>query len=122
MAAIAKLLRQRRNGPGRPLHWTDMAAYVYLALGVVLMFGPVLWLVLSSFKTQSALFEFPPSFLPSPQVEVTVPGQPQKLPLFRATLPDGSVRELAQVRLIGPVAQIVDPTDPSQQFRIAIDK
>ena len=44
---LASLMGQRRNGPGRPLHWTDVAAYVYLTLGVVLMFGPVLWLVLS---------------------------------------------------------------------------
>lgn len=119
---LAVLLGQRRNGPGRPLHWTDVAAYAYLALGVVLMFGPVLWLVLSSFKTQSALLEFPPSLLPFAQVEVTVPGQPQKLPLFRTTLPDGSVRELAQVRRIGLVAQMIDPADPSNQFRVAIDK
>jgi hypothetical protein len=27
---LTSLLRQRRNGPGRPLHWTDIAAYVYL--------------------------------------------------------------------------------------------
>src|SRR3981081_2586631 len=108
MAAIrlGNLMGQRRNGPGRPLHWTDMAASALRTLGVVLMFGPVLWLVLSSFKTQSALLEFPPSFLPFAQVEVTVPGQPQKLPLFRATLPDGSVRELAQVRRIGLIAQM----------------
>ena len=46
------------------MHWTDVAAYAYLALGVVLMFGPVLWLVLSSFKTQGGLLEFPPSLLP----------------------------------------------------------
>jgi alpha-1,4-digalacturonate transport system permease protein len=119
---LASLLGQRRNGRRRPLHWTDIAAYAYLALGVVLMFGPVLWLVLSSFKTQSALLEFPPSLLPFAQVEVTVSGQQQPLPLFRATLPDGSVRELAQVRRIGLVAQMVDPADPSQQFRVAIDK
>lgn len=119
---LSSMLGQRRNGTGRPLHWTDMVAYVYLALGVVLMFGPVLWLVLSSFKTQSALLEFPPSLLPFAQVEVTVSGQPQKLPLFRAKLPDGTVRELAQVRRIGLIAQMVDPADPSQQFRVAIDK
>ena len=28
------------------------------------MFGPVAWLVLSSFKTQAALVQFPPSLLP----------------------------------------------------------
>src|SRR5438270_1082973 len=119
---LSSLLGQRRDGPGRPLHWTDIAAYAYLVLGVVLMFGPVLWLVLSSFKTQSALLEFPPSLLPFAQVEVTVPGQPQKLPLFRVTLPDGSTRELAQVRRIGLIAQMVDPANPAQQFPVAIDK
>ncbi|CAL78137.1 putative sugar ABC transporter, permease protein [Bradyrhizobium sp. ORS 278] len=119
---LLSLLGQRRSGPGRKLHWTDIAAYAYLALGVVLMFGPVVWLVLSSFKTPSALLEFPPSLLPSAQVEVQVAGQPQPLPLFRATLPDGSVRELAQLRRVGLIAQMVDPEDPLQQFRVAIDK
>ncbi|CAH1651780.1 Carbohydrate ABC transporter membrane protein 2 (CUT1 family) [Hyphomicrobiales bacterium] len=124
MAAVslARLAGQRRGGRGAPLHWTDFAAYAYLAVGVLLMFGPVAWLVLSSFKTQSALLEFPPSLLPFTQQEVSVPGQAQPLLLFRVTLPDGSVRELVQVRRIGIMAQMVDPKDPSQQFSIPIDK
>lgn len=122
---VGRLIRfsaRRRGGTGAPLHWTDIAAYLYLALGVLLMFGPVAWLVLSSFKTQSALLEFPPSLLPLAQEEVSVPGHPQPLPLFRVTLPDGSARELAQIRRIGIVAQMVDPGDPSQQFRVGIDQ
>ena len=39
------------RGRGR-LDWTDWLSYGYLLLGLVLMFGPVLWLVLSSFKTR----------------------------------------------------------------------
>ncbi|MBT9291671.1 carbohydrate ABC transporter permease [Prosthecodimorpha staleyi] len=122
MAALARLLGARRDGPGRPLHWTDIASYAYLAFGVVLMFGPVLWLVFSSFKTQSALLEFPPSLMPMAQVEVTVPGQPNPLPLFRATLPDGSVKDLAQIRRVGLVVQMVDPAEPDKTYRVAIDK
>ena len=38
---------------------SDWLSYLYLTVGTVLMFGPVLWLVLSSFKTQAALLEFP---------------------------------------------------------------
>ncbi len=97
-----------------------MASYAYLALGVVLMFGPVLWLVLSSFKTPAGLLEFPPSLLPVSQVEVTVPGQPQPLPLFRVKLPDGSVREMAQLRRVGIIAQMVDPADPTKSVRVPI--
>jgi alpha-1,4-digalacturonate transport system permease protein len=120
MSRVARLLQIRRKS-GR-WHWTDIAAYTYLALGVVLMFGPVLWLVLSSFKTQAGLLEFPPSLLPMSQREVAVAGFPQPLPLFSATLDDGSTKVLAQVRRIGIVAQMVDPESPAQQFRIPIDK
>lgn len=123
MAALGlkQLLYARRGGTGAPLHWTDLAAYAYLALGVVLMFGPVLWLVLSSFKTQSALLEFPPSLLPMAQVEVMVSGHPSPLPLFSVPQADGTVKELAQIRRVGIVAQMVDPKDPTQTFRVPID-
>jgi alpha-1,4-digalacturonate transport system permease protein len=115
-----QLLRARRR-PGR-LHWTDIAAYAYLGLGVVLMFGPVVWLVLSSFKTQASLLEFPPSLLPLSQQEVRVQGFPQPLPLFAAVLDNGERRELAQVRRIGLIAQMIDPADPKQQYRVPIAK
>jgi len=120
MSLVTKLATARRK-PGR-WHWTDIAAYAYLALGVVLMFGPVLWLALSSFKTQAGLLEFPPSLLPRSQQEVVVPGHPQPLPLFSVTMPDGTTRVLAQVRRIGIQAQMVDPANPAEVIRVAIDK
>ena len=116
-----RFLACRRN-PGRPLHWTDIASYLYLALGTLLMFGPVLWLLLSSFKTPAGLLEFPPTLLPLSQVEVTVPGQPNPLPLFKVTLPDGSVKEMAQLRRVGLQAQMVDPADPGQTVRVPVDR
>jgi alpha-1,4-digalacturonate transport system permease protein len=117
---MANLLTARRNA--QRWHWTDIAAYAYLLIGVFLMFGPVVWLVFSSFKTQASLLEFPPSLLPMSQREVSVPGHPQPLPLFTVTLDDGTTRELAQVRRVGIQAQMVDPANPTQQFRVAIDK
>ena len=36
----------RTRGRGR-LDWTDWFTYLYLVLGLFLMFGPVAWLVLS---------------------------------------------------------------------------
>jgi alpha-1,4-digalacturonate transport system permease protein len=86
------------------------------------MFGPVVWLVLSSFKTQAGLLEFPPSLLPNSQREVVVPGFPQPLPLFTTTLEDGSTKVLAQARRIGIVAQMIDPQDPGKQYRVPIEK
>ena len=110
-----------RRGRGR-LHWTDLASYAYLLLGVVLMFGPVLWLGLSSFKTQAGLLEFPPSLLPSSQKEVSVSGYDKPLPLFTVTLEDGSTRVLAQARRIGLQAQMIDPAEPGKIIRVALDK
>lgn len=117
---VMTLLTARR-GRGR-LHWTDVFSWVYLALGVLLMFGPVVWLVMSSFKTPAGLVEFPPTFLPLGQVSVPVEGYDAPLLLFRATLEDGTEKELAQVRRIGIVSQMVDPADPSATYRIPIDQ
>lgn len=109
----------RRRGRRRP-HVTDVLTYLYLVVGVFVMFGPVAWLVLSSFKTQSALVEFPPSILPTTQVSVQVEGYAQPLPLFDVALPDGSTVRLAQVRRIGIEAQMVDPVAPGEIIRVPI--
>ena len=102
------------------LHWTDIFTYAYLAFGVFLMFGPVVWLVLSSFKTPAGLVEFPPTFLPLGQVQVDVEGFDKPLPIFRTVMEDGSVRDLAQVRRIGIVSQMVDPVAPKEIVKVAI--
>ena len=46
----------RRRG-GRGWHWTDVVTFGWLAAGLVLIFGPALWLLLSSFKTPAQLAE-----------------------------------------------------------------
>src|SRR5262249_25634828 len=102
------------------LHWTDWVSYLYLVLGLMLMFGPVLWLLLSSFKSEAALVEFPPPLLPYEQVQVAVEGYEQKLPLFRITAGDLPGRELAEIRRIGLQAQMVDPASPKEVLRVRV--
>ena len=70
MVNLAAMLSARR-GRGKA-DWTDWVSYGYLLLGLVLMFGPVLWLALSSFKSAAALNElsggnvrFNPSCVPT---------------------------------------------------------
>jgi alpha-1,4-digalacturonate transport system permease protein len=108
-----------RRGRGR-LHWTDWVSYLYLVLGMMLMFGPVLWLVLSSFKSEAALVEFPPRLLPYEQVQVQVEGFEQKLPLYRITAGDLRGSELAEIRRVGLQAQMIDPAHPADILRVRV--
>jgi len=120
MTALSTFLLRRRGGAG--WHWTDVLAYIWLGLGLVLMFGPVLWLVVSSFKTPATLAEFPPTFLPLDAKVAMVPGYDKPLPLFRVTREDGTEQVLAQVRRVGIMAQMVDPENPGAIVRVPIDK
>jgi alpha-1,4-digalacturonate transport system permease protein len=118
MASILAFLTRTR-GRGR-LHWTDWFTYTYLLLGVLLMFGPVVWIALSSFKTQAQILEFPPSLLPYGQITAAVEGHDQPLPLFRVRLEDGSERVMAQVRRIGIQSQLVDPDNPGETIKVNV--
>jgi alpha-1,4-digalacturonate transport system permease protein len=120
MSALVDFLTRRRGGRG--WHWTDVVSYVWLAIGLFLMFGPVVWLVLSSFKTPAGLVEFPPTILPTDTRTVSVSGYDQPLPLYRVRGDDGTERVLAQVRRIGAVAQMVDPEKPGETIRVPIDR
>ena len=104
------------------LHWTDIFTYVYLLFGVLLMFGPVFWLVMSSFKTPAGLIEFPPTFLPLGQIEVRVEGYEKPLLLYDVAMEDGTTKQLAQVRRIGIISQMVDPQNPDEKFKVPIDQ
>ena len=99
--------------------WTDWVSYAYLVLGLFMMFGPVLWLVMSSFKTESAIGQ--PTFLPYSQKSVTVAGHEKPLPLFMTKDDQGKLREMAQVRRIGIMATMVDPAKPEDEIRVNIN-
>jgi alpha-1,4-digalacturonate transport system permease protein len=101
---------------------SDIVTYIYLFLGVIIMFGPVVWLVMSSFKTQSALIEFPPKFLPYAQQTIELEGYEEPLPLYTVTLEDGTQATLAQVRRVGIEAQMVDPENPEEIIKVPIDQ
>ncbi|WP_196260825.1 carbohydrate ABC transporter permease [Pelagibacterium limicola] len=91
--------------------WSDALTYGFLLLGVLVMFTPVLWVVISSFKTPANLSEFPPTVLPYSAERVEVEGYAQPLPLFEVAGEDGEVRLLAQIRRVGLNAQMIDPQD-----------
>lgn len=103
------------------LDWTDWLSYGYLFVGLFTMFAPIVWLVMSSFKTESAISLFPPTFLPYTQKSVAVPGHDKPLPLYLTRDEQGAVREMAQVRRIGIMATMVDPKQPDAEIRVNIN-
>lgn len=117
MGLMNFLLRTRGR---QRLHWTDVLSYAYLLVGLLTMFAPVLWLVMSSFKTEAAMVQFPPSFLPYAQKTVQVEGYDKPLPLFVVTQEDGTRKPMAQVNRIGIMANMVDPAAPQERVRVEI--
>jgi len=110
----------RTRGRSR-LHITDMLTYLYLTFGVLLMFGPVVWLVLSSFKTSAEVVKFPPRILPYRQETIEIEGYDEPLLLYEVTLDDGSTAQMAQVRRIGLEAQLIDPANPDEIVKVHIN-
>lgn len=117
MTAVTTFLTRRRGGRG--WHWTDVVTFLWLGGGVLIIFGPALWLVMSSFKSPAQLSEFPPAMLPYEARTAIVEGYDKPLPLFIVT-DDSGTRTLAEVRRVGTVAQMVDPANPTEVQRINI--
>jgi len=107
---------------GTRMDWTDWVSYSYLFLGVFLMFFPVVWLVLSSFKTEADLQRYPPTFLPYQQDTIMVEGYDAPLQLFLMTGGEFEGQVLAQIRRVGIQAQMVDPENPGERLRTGIDQ
>jgi alpha-1,4-digalacturonate transport system permease protein len=80
------------------------------------------WLVTSSFKDQTELLRFPPRLLPYRQETIPVEGYDDPLPLFKVTMEDGTVRELARIRRVGIEGQHVDPANPDEVIRANINQ
>jgi alpha-1,4-digalacturonate transport system permease protein len=67
MTAVATSVRLRtRSRLSTPGAWLPgLLSYVCLIVGTLIMFVPVLWVVLSSFKTLPELYQYPPTLLPA---------------------------------------------------------
>jgi len=100
------------------LHWTDWASYAYLVAGIFLMFGPVVWLLLSSFKTPNELDRFPPRFLPYVQEQVEIDGMDKPLPAFRIVEGELAGKIAGQTRRAAGRAEVILPENPGERIRL----
>ncbi len=58
-------------------------AYACLILGTGIMFAPVLWIVLSSFKGLNEIYRFPPTFFPETWITTNYTEALQRFPFIR---------------------------------------
>jgi alpha-1,4-digalacturonate transport system permease protein len=60
-----------------------IAAYGCLVLGTAVMFLPVLWIVLSSFKGLNEIYRIPPTYLPEQWITTNYSGALERFPFLR---------------------------------------
>lgn len=120
MARVWQFLSRTRGDGNGKLHWTDWCTYSYLFLGVLMMFGPVLWLLMSSFKTEAELQRFPPRFLPYAQETMMLEGHKNPLPVFDVIAGEFKGERVVQVRRLGIVSQVVRPDAPTELLKIKL--
>ena len=118
MKTLLSFLSRKRGG--HQADFSDWIAYSYLLISLVVVLLPVLWAVVSSFKPQDNLIEFPPTFLPYETKTVAVENYDKPLKLFEVTLENGERKRLAEVKRVGIFAKMIDPENPETTYRINI--
>jgi multiple sugar transport system permease protein len=87
--------------------------------GLIIFIGlffavPFIWMVMTAFKSNQDVFHSPPRWLPYDNVRVEVNGE--QLPLYDVKLPDGTIKQLAAVKILEGVGTFVDPENPAVTF------
>jgi alpha-1,4-digalacturonate transport system permease protein len=78
--ATSSTARQYRGGR---VDAATVGAYGCLVLGTAVMFLPVLWIVLSSFKDLNEIYRIPPTFLPEHWITSNYSGALERFPFLR---------------------------------------
>jgi alpha-1,4-digalacturonate transport system permease protein len=116
---VSGFFGRRRGRQGAD--WTDIVAYAYLMIGVLIVLLPVVWMALSSIKSQRALVENDPRLLPYDQVTVPAPDGTRDLSVFVLTRPDGSKIDVAVIGPRGRNVLVFELGKPGETFEAPRD-
>lgn len=96
---------------------TRILSLVVLTIGAVLVMIPLVWMVLSSFKSPEQGNKNPPEWLPRRVEKVTIDGKS----LFVYEIPvDGVMKKLALVSKSGPTGTFVNPDNPQETYQLTV--
>lgn len=115
---MMKFLTRRRGAAAPDI--TDWISWAWLLVGAFCIAMPIVWAVMSSFKTQAEITAYPPSFLPEARVETQVNDDMLSVWTWE---PEGEApRDVALIRRIGLMATVVDPENPDETFQVPSDE
>jgi multiple sugar transport system permease protein len=76
---------------------------------------PAVWMIFTSFKSDTDVFRFPPTLLPYDVQQVTINGE--AFPLYEVQL-DGEIRQLARIKVEEGQGTFVNPDNPSDIIEV----
>jgi len=90
---------------------------ILLSLGMLVVMTPLAWMLISALKPRDAVNTFPPQWIPTDQVQVTINGQD----FFLYDIPvNGAIRQLALIDKHGVNGIFVNPSDPTESYQLPV--
>ena len=96
---------------------TQIISTVLLSIGMLVVLAPLAWMTVSALKPREAINTFPPQWIPTDQVQVTIDGKEY---FFYEIQVNGEIRQLALVDKQGATGTFVNPQDPSESFDLPV--
>jgi multiple sugar transport system permease protein len=90
---------------------------ILLSIGMLVVITPLVWMFVSALKPRDAVNTFPPQWIPTDQVQVTINNQEY----FLYEIPvNGEMRQLALVNKQGAIGDFVNPQDPNESYQLTV--
>ncbi len=118
MSVITFLTRTRGNpDTAQRIGAQDIAAYCYLALGVLIIAVPVIWTLFSSVKPEEAIATFDTRILPYDQIERDIEGVGVK-PIWELQQENGERQEVFKAGPTRKITDVATPEDPETILQV----
>jgi multiple sugar transport system permease protein len=90
---------------------------ILLSIGMLIVLTPLAWMLISALKPRDAVNTFPPQWIPTDQVQVTINGKDY----FLYQIPvKGETRQLALIDKNGATGIFVNPENPSESYELSV--
>ncbi len=95
----------------------QIVSTILLSIGMLVVLTPLGWMMVSALKPRDAVNTYPPQWIPTDQVHVTIDGQEY----FLYDIPvNGEMRQLALLDKQGGTGTFVNPDNPSESYELTV--